>query len=202
MNRNFLLAFNIVLLILVGVLFYLCFSPADKKTASAAVTVQDTAASAGTFRIAYFDMDSIERNYDYLKNVKNELKAKENELTSQLNTLKNRYMNKVNKFQQEAQTMTQERQGAMQQDLMQEQKVIQNKEQAMSGELQDESFKKMQDVNKTIEDFLKEFNKNKDYAYILGYQSGTIYYKDPRYDITSAVLKGLNDQYKNKTKEK
>jgi outer membrane protein len=201
MNRNLLLYFNIFLLILVAILFYLHFSSTDKKTASTAAIPDPTPISAGTFKIAYFDMDSIERNYDYLKNVKNELKAKENELTNQLNTLKNRYMGKVNKFQQEAQTMTQERQGAIQQDLMQEQKVIQNKEQAMSGELQDESFKKMQDVNKTIEDFLKEFNKSKEYAYILGYQSGTIYYKDPRYDITSSVLKGLNEQYKNKNKE-
>lgn len=199
MNRNFLLAFNIVLLILVGVLFYLHFS-SNKKTNTATVTVPDTA-STGAFRIAYFDMDSIERNYNYLKNVKNELKAKEDELTKQLNTLKSRYMSKVNKFQQEAQSMTQERQGAMQQDLMQEQKVIQNKEQAMSGELQNESFKKMQDVNKTIEDFLKEFNKNKEFAYILGYQSGTIYYKDPRYDITPSVLNGLNNQYKTKNKQ-
>lgn len=199
MNRNFLLGFNIVLLILVGVLFYLHFS-SNKNTNSAAVTRPNTA-SASTFQIAYFDMDSIERNYNYLKNVKNELKAKENELTKQLNTLKNRYMSKVNKFQQEAQTMTQERQGTMQRDLLQEQKVIQNKEQAMSGELQDESFKKMQDVNKRIEEFLKEYNKNKEYAYILGYQAGTIYYKDPSYDITAAVLNGLNNQYKTKNKQ-
>ncbi len=200
MNRNFLLAFNVVLLVLVGVLFYLHFSSNAKKTTSATRTVRDTA-PVGDFKIAYFDMDSIERNYDYLKSVKNELKAKENQLSSQLNSLKNRYISKVNKFQQEAQTMTQERQGAIQQDLLQEQKLIQNKEQAMSGELQDESFKKMQDVNKTIEDFLKEFNRNKEYAYILGYQSGTIYYKDPQFDITNAVLKGLNEQYKNKNKQ-
>lgn len=199
MNRNFLLGFNIVLLILVGVLFYLHFSSAKKDT-STSVTVQNTA-PAGPFRIAYFDMDSIERNYEYLKEVKDELKAKENELNGQLNALKNRYMNKVTKFQQEAQTMTQERQGAMQQDLMQEQKVIQNKEQAINGELQDESFKKMQEVNKAIEDFLKEFNKNKEYAYILGYQTGTIYYKDTRYDITDVVLKGLNERYKIKNQK-
>lgn len=196
MNKNVLLAFNIVLLVLVGVLFYLHFS-SNKKTAAPAAIVAD-AAPAGPFRIAYFDMDSIEANYDFLKNVKNELKAKETELSGQLNTLKNKYMGKVTKFQQEAQTMTQERQGTMQQDLMQEQKVIQNKEQAINSELQDESFKKMQGVNKAIEDFLKEFNKNKEYAYILGYQSGTIYYKDTRYNITDAVLKGLNESYKNK----
>jgi outer membrane protein len=196
MNRNFLLAFNVVLLILIGVLFYLYFSSA-RKPGTTVEAVHDTA-SAGAFRIAYFDMDSIEKNYDYLKNVKNELKSKENELNGQLTTLKNRYMSKVTKFQQEAQSMTQERQGTMQQDLMQEQKVIQNKEQAISSELQDESFKKMQDVNRTIEDFLKEYNRNKEYAYILGYQSGTIYYKDTRYDITDAVIKGLNEKYRNK----
>ena len=195
MNNKFLLGFNIVLLILTGILFYLHFS-SDTKTASA-VAVHDTT-PAGPFKIAYFDMDSIEKNYDYLKNVKNELKAKENELNAQLNAMKNKYISKVTKFQQEAQSMSQERQGTMQQDLMQEQKVIQNKEQAISSELQDESFKKMQDVNKTIEDFLKEFNRNKEYAYILGYQSGTIYYKDTRYNITDTVLKGLNEKYKNK----
>jgi outer membrane protein len=68
----------------------------------------------------------------------------------------------------------------------------------MGGDLQDESFKKMQNVNKRIEDFLKEFNKDKGYAYILAHQPGTIYYKDNRYDITSDVLKGLNESYKKK----
>jgi outer membrane protein len=196
MNRNFLLAFNVVLLILVGVLFYLHFSSSSKH-ATPAVKVMESA-PAGPFKIAYFEMDSIENNYEYLKDVKNELKAKENQLTGQLTTLKNRYMEKVNKYQQEAQTMTQERQGAVQQELMNEQKMIQNKEQAMGGDLQDESFKKMQVVNKTIEDFLKEFNKDKGYSYILAHQPGTIYYKDSQYDITSEMLKGLNASYKKK----
>lgn len=197
MSRNFLLGFNIVLLILVAVLFYLHFS--SKQPASTATKVMETT-PAGPFKIAYFEMDSIENNYEYLKDVKKELKAKENQLTGQLTSLKNRYMEKVNKYQQEAQSMTQERQGAMQQELMQEQKMIQNKEQAMGGDLQDESFKKMQVVNKTIEDFLKEFNKDKGYSYILAHQPGTIYYKDSRYDITTGMLKGLNEQYKKKDK--
>jgi outer membrane protein len=197
MNRNFLLAFNVVLLVLVGVLFYLHFSSASKKQAPEAAKAMSNAAS-GPFKIAYFEMDSIENNYAYLKEVKNQLKTKENQLTAQLTALKNKYMQKVNKYQQEAQTMTQERQGAMQQELMQEQKMIQNKEQAMGGDLQDESFKKMQVVNKTIEDFLKDFNKDKGYSYILAHQPGTIYYKDSSYDITSEMLKGLNASYKKK----
>jgi outer membrane protein len=196
--KNTLLAFNIVLLILVGVLFYLHFSSpkkADVKSASS-----NTATASGAFKIAYFEMDSIENNYDYLKEVRNELKGKEQQLTVQLNQMKNRYMDKVNKFQQDAQTMTQEKQGAIQQDLMQEQKMIQNKEQAVGHELQDASFNRMREVNKTIEDFLKEYNKDKGYSYILAYQPGTIYYKDTNYDITADVLKGLNENYKQKKK--
>ena len=196
MSRNVLFGFNIVLLILVGILFYLHFA-SPKQPAVAATKVMDTA-PAGPFKIAYFEMDSIENNYQYLKEVKNQLKAKENQLTGQLTSLKNRYMEKVNKYQQEAQSLTQEKQSSMSQELLQEQKMIQSKEQSMGADLQDESFKKMQVVNKTIEDFLKEFNKDKGYAYILAHQPGTIYYKDPRYDITREMLKGLNDSYKKK----
>ncbi len=193
--KNPLLALNILLLILVGILFYLHFSSNKKPERKVAAT---TGANSGPFKIAYFEMDSIENNYEYLKDVRNELKGKEQSLTTQLTQMKNRYMNKVNKFQQEAQTMTQERQGAIQQDLLQEQKIIQDKEQAVGHELQDASFKRMQEVNKTIEGFLKEFNKDKTYSYILAYQPGTIYYKDERFDITSAVLQGLNNNYRKK----
>jgi outer membrane protein len=198
MNRNFLLAFNVFLLVLVGVLFYLHFASSPKAPAAAATKVMDNTTPTGPFKIAYFEMDSIENNYQYLKEVKNQLKAKENQLNGQLTALKNRYMEKVNKYQQEAQAMTQERQGALQQELMQEQKMIQNKEQAMGGDLQEESFKKMQIVNKKIEDYLKEFNRDKGYSYILAHQPGTIYYKDTTYDITTEMLKGLNDSYKKK----
>jgi outer membrane protein len=193
--KNFLLALNIILVLAVATLFYLHFST-PKKTAST-VKAANTV-STGDFKIAYFEMDSIESNYDYLKDVRNQLKGKETELTNQLNQLKSRYMDKVNKYKQEAQTMTQERQSVIENELMNEQKMLGNKEQSMGIELQDASFKKMQDVNRTIEDFLKEYNKDKTYSYILAHQPGQIYYKDPRFDITSDLVKGLNESYKSK----
>lgn len=197
MNKSVLLGLNIVLLLLVGVLFYLhfnlkneCSSPSGKPASANAVPGQQL--------IAYFEMDSVENNYEYLKDVKNELKAQEDGMNKQLNNLKNQYIDKVNKFQQEAQNMSQERQGAMQQDLMQQQKYIQNKEQALGLEFQDASFKKMQEVNKTIEEFLVEYNKDKGYAYIIAHQPGLVYYKNPAFDITGPILKELNARYKKK----
>lgn len=202
MNKNVLLAFNIVLLALVGVLFYLHFSSnsSSKKKFGSNKSATDTA-HCGPFRMAYFEMDSIENNYAYLRDVKDELKVKENQMSEQLRSMRNRYIDKVNKFKQEAQTMSQEKQTAMQQDLMQEQQMMQTREQDLGSQMQDESFKKLQVVNQEIEGFLKEYNEDKGYSYIIAYQPGVIYYKDPRYDITADVLKGLNERYKGKKKK-
>ena len=51
------------------------------------------------FKIAYFEMYSIENNYEYMKEVKKQLKTKENQLSGQLTTMKNSYMKKVNRYQ-------------------------------------------------------------------------------------------------------
>ena len=195
--KNFLAVSNVVLLILVAVLFYLHFSANPKKTVNA---VNVPKGESG-FKIAYFEMDSIENNYEYLKDIRNQLKTKEQSLTSELSSLKNGYMQEVNRFNQEAPNMSQEKAGSTQQELMQKQKRIQDREQAMGLEMQDVTFKKMQDVNKKIEEFLKSYNTDKNYSYILAYQPGTFYYKDSSYNITDDVLKGLNDLYKNKGKE-
>ncbi len=195
--KNFLVVSNVLLIVLVAVLFYLHFSSTPKK-GSSVTTTDNKAAKATGFKIAYFEMDSVENNYDYLKDVRNQLKTKEQSYTSELTGIKNGYMQEVNKFNQEAPNMSQEKAGATQQELLQKQKRIQEREQAMGAEMQDATFKKMQEVNKKIETFLKEYNSDKGYTYILAYQPGTIYYKDSTYDITADVLKGLNEAYKKK----
>ncbi len=195
--KNFVIASNIVLLCLVAVLFYLHFSGSPKKATVVKTTSASDTTTAGT-SIAYFEMDSIENNYEYLKDVRNQLKTKEQGLTAELNQLKNGYYEEVNKFNQQAPKLTQEQGNAIQQELMQKQKRIQEREQSMGLDMQDATFKKMQDVNKRIEEFLKQYNTDKGYSYILAYQPGTIYYKDVRFDITHDVLKGLNEAYKKK----
>ena len=169
--KNILAISNVVLLILVGVLFYLHFSGTPKKAdTSTPATVKS---NPGDFKIAYFEMDSIENNYEYLKDIRNQLKTKEQALYSELSGMKKSYMQEVNKFNQEAPGMSQEKAGATQQELMQKQKSVQDREQAMGLEMQDATFKKMQEANKRIEEFLKTYNADKRFSYILAYQPGT-----------------------------
>ena len=68
----------------------------------------------------------------------------------------------------------------------------------MDQEMQDESLKKLQDVKKKIEDYLKDYNKDKGYSYIFAGSPDLIYYKDTVYNITGDMLKGLNELYKKK----
>jgi outer membrane protein len=54
----------------------------------------------------------------------------------------------------------------------------------------------MQELKNKIEEFLKEYNKTKNYSYIVSYEQGIFYYKDTVYNITSEVISGLNEIYK------
>jgi outer membrane protein len=55
------------------------------------------------------------------------------------------------------------------------------------------------DIRKSIEDFLSDYNKQKNYSYIIQYDANSIIYtKDSVYDITADVVNGLNNAHKNK----
>jgi outer membrane protein len=54
-------------------------------------------------------------------------------------------------------------------------------------------------IRKKIEDFLRDYNKQKSYSYIIEYDpSSFIYNKDTVYNITPDLVDGLNAAYKKK----
>jgi len=77
------------------------------------------------------------------------------------------------------------------------QQKFEQRKMLMEQELKKHQMDVMTDVRKKIENFLKEYNKEKGYAFILSYEPGfMLYYRDSVYDITNDVIRGLNDQYK------
>ena len=66
------------------------------------------------------------------------------------------------------------------------------RKQNLDQEYSEFTVKKMKDIKGRIEEFLKEYNKNKQYSYIVSYEQGLFYYKDSVYNITNDVIKGLN----------
>lgn len=191
--KNLTIALNAVLVVAVAVLFYLHFSGSK---AAAPVAGGNNAAAANGFRIAYFEMDSIENKFDYFIQIREGLRKVEQQKTAELNSLKSAYLSKLKGYQEKGQTMTQTEQANATADLQQMERNYSLKEQAASQELQDEQLKKLTDVKKKIEDYLKVYNAQKGYAYIFSSAPEFMYFKDTVYNITDEVVKGLNQQYK------
>ena len=150
--------------------------------------------------IAYFEMDSVENSLDYVKDAMEKFKVKEQQMNIQLNGLKNNYQRRIEEWNRKGQTMTQSESEAAQREYNQMNENYQAQKQKLEMELQDLQFKMAQEMNKTIEDYLKKYNKDKGYSYIMTSQPGLIYYKDTAHNITRDLISGLNLEYKSKKK--
>ncbi len=193
-NVNTLL--NVICLVAIAVLFFLFFkSPNPAKTNS--VKKSDSTNSTVAASIAYFEMDTIERHYNYIKDVQDQLKGRQAAISNDLNATKKSYMNRIQELQGKSATMSQQEGEAAQAEINQMQNELQQKEARLSQELQEQQFKLMQDINKKIEDYLRNYNKDKKFAYILSHSPGYfIYFKDSSNNITDELVKGLNEGYK------
>ncbi|MCW3074732.1 MAG: hypothetical protein JWP69_1801 [Flaviaesturariibacter sp.] len=192
--KNGLVILNVVLLAAVAVLFYLHFSTA-KKTDPVRVAGSTNSAANGAFRIAYFEMDSIENAFSMVKDVKAELGKREDAMNNELTRMEKDYRNKASQYQAQAQNMNQTQSEMAQRDMMQTQQAMQGRKQQMEQEYQEFSMRKLTDVRTKIEEYLKQYNRNSNYSYIVSYEPGLFYYKDTAYNITGDLIKGLNAEY-------
>jgi outer membrane protein len=195
-----LLILNVILTIAVGYLLYIQFSSKKPASFKEKQIVKDPSQNNSHFSIAYFEMDSVEANFAMVKDVKAELNKREETINTELNRMDQSYRDKVNNYQQKAkaQTMTQVQSEMATQDLMNTQEQMKNRKQALDQEYNDFMMRKMKDVKAKIEEFLKEYNKTKNYSYIVSYEQGLFYYRDTAYNITADVIRGLNEKYKSK----
>lgn len=191
--------FNAIVLVLIGILFYLHFA-ANGNTKSAQAAVKPTSATVANngFKIAYFEMDSLENSFAMVKDVKAELARKEDGVNDEVARMERNYKEKLQKYQGQAATMNQVQSEMATKDMMQLQQQIQGRKQALDQEYQDYYMRKMKDVKTKIEAFLKTYNADKGYSYIFAYEPGLFYYRDSAYDITGDVISGLNNEYKKK----
>ncbi|CAN5147788.1 hypothetical protein BH09BAC2_BH09BAC2_16920 [soil metagenome] len=197
--KNFLIVSNVILLLLVGYLYVLHFKTDKKSTVQSSAVVDTTSGKSN--RVAYIDRDSLQNNYEYYKVVKNELERKQVAGNSDFTGLQKRYQNRAVQLQQKGPTMNQQEQEAASREIAQMQQDLQNKRQQLDNELYSYNTKMREDILNRIQNFLKDYNKNGQYAYIFSYEPGLMFYKDTTLNITKDVVVGLNDLYvKNKKK--
>ena len=196
--KNGLLVWNVVLTIAAGYLLVMHFRPGSKRTNTGTYHVSDSAALNQPFRIAYFEMDSVASNAELVKDVKSELSKKEDQITVEIEGLSKNFQDKFNFYQNQAQAgqLNEEQSLAARQEMDAMNEKIKSRKQQLDQEYTDLMTRRQNEIKSKIETFLKEYNKERNFSYIVSYEQGLFYYKDTIYNITGDLIKGLNAAYK------
>jgi outer membrane protein len=196
--RNIAIVPGLLALLLTGVLFYVVYH--KPQTAPVVVTASEVNHTVGNnFRMAYFNLDSLEAHYQYFKDVLDQVKGKENEMNAELNSMEKSYQKKITEWQKKGSTMSQSESQEAQQEYAQMQQNYQTRKQTLQESLLKHNEDLKSDIRKKIEDYLKEYNKTKGYTYIIAYDANSfIYLKDSTNNITDDLVNGLNAAYNKK----
>ena len=194
MNKG-LLGLNIILLVAVGVLFFLHFSSIGSRHPLTSASGSSNSSDATVFRIAYFDMDSIEAKFSLFKLMQTEVSKKEDSMNSILNSARMNLQNKYRKYQEQQASMTPSDIENAGSELSKLDMEIKNRELSLNQNFQSFYMNKQQEVISQIKKYCLEYNKDKKYSLIIANEPGLIYYKDSAFNITTELLKGLNGLY-------
>jgi len=198
MNKG-LLALNIILLVAVGILFFLFF---NKKTDPVGDnTIRSV--NADTLRwqntsVAYFDMDSVEANFTEFKKMQSEVVAREARINDSITQMRAAFQSYYQKLQAQSANLTPRQRDSLGNELAQMDMDIKNRASEMNQNYQTYYMSKQQEIITKIKNYCKEFNKGKKYSYIIAREPGLFYYTDTAYNVTSELLKGLNLFYAKK----
>jgi outer membrane protein len=192
--KNILLVINIILICLVGYLYYLHFSD-TKKPAIQSVQSRSGSGLKDGPKVAYIDLDSLQNNYTYYKKIKTEFERKQSAANDEISGMQKKYQNRAMQLQQKGSTMTQQEQEAAMQEINKMQQELQSRKQVIDNDLYNYNSKMKEDILTRIQDFLKQYNKDGRYSYIFSYEPGFMFYKDSTLNITPDVIAGLNDLY-------
>ncbi|MEO6819078.1 MAG: OmpH family outer membrane protein [Ginsengibacter sp.] len=198
--KNALLIINIILLLLVGYLYYLHFNdqkPVTVKSSTASTVVDN---STDKSRVAYIDLDSLQSNYGYYKKLKANFERKQSAANDEITSMQKKFQSRAMQLQQKASTMNPQEQETAMAEINKMQQDLQNRKQNIDNELFNDNSKMKEDILIRIQNFLKDYNKDGKFSYIFSYEPGFMFYKDSTLNVTPDVIKGLNDLQEAKKK--
>ena len=156
-------------------------------------------ASASGMKIAYVEVDSLMTQYDFAKDYSVTLQKKSNNARNTLNQKGGALQAAVNNFQQKLHNngFTSRYQDSSQQAAIErQQRDLQELQARLENELASETAKFNEALRDSLQNFLKDYNKDKQFDLILSKAGDNILMANKKYDITNDVINGLNKRYK------
>lgn len=158
----------------------------------------NTAAATGEQTIAYVVIDSLNTQYTFCKDYGNVLQKKYQNIQRTLGQKSDALQQAAANFQQKLQqnAYTQEQAQSISANLQRQQQQLQELQARLGSEFDEEQLKYNNALRDSLQNFLKQYNKDKKYAMILSKSGDNILYADKALDITADVINGLNKAYK------
>jgi outer membrane protein len=198
--KNGLLIWNVILSLVAGFLLFKQFNSKKTGITNIKTVSGDSMVSNKQFRMAYFEMDSIAAQFDLVKGLKKELTKKEDDINAEMTTRNQAIQQKLNYYQKllAEGKLSKEEEETASNEVKSMDNEMKNRKQQMDQDYNNFMVTKQNEIKSKIEAFIKEYNKTKNYSYVVSDDPGLFYFQDTAFNITADVIKGLNEMYKSK----
>ena len=163
-----------------------------------------TPSSTTDMKIAFVEVDSIMTQYKYCTEYSLVLQKKSNNARNTLAAKSKQLQTAAANFQQKLQNngfASREQAASVQAAIQRQDQDLQELQNRLGSELDAETAKFNKSLRDSIQNFLKDYNKSKNYDLIISKAGDNILYADKKHDITQDVINGLNKRYKSTIKE-
>ena len=190
-----MLVINVLLVVAVSWLYFDFYGKQSEKKVVQTV-VNNTKSTAGNAPIAYVELDSLNEKITYIKEKRRALEAEQKVIESEWQRSMRSLEAQRDNFVKRGDAITQAEAEKFQGQLIEQQQKIEANKQNAAQRLSEKSYVFMDDIQSKLKTFLKEYNKDQRYMYILTSGTGLDYmiYRDSTLNITDDVIRGMNEK--------
>jgi outer membrane protein len=188
----------VILFLLLAVLYLLHFSNSNNAENIKAVEKQETIQplNEGNLNIAFVNSDTVSKYYEFAKKIQKTLTTKRSEAEGQIKSKYFAYESLVQEFEKASPIMgDREKMEKAQKIRLLEQEIMQV-EQQLSDQVSRQELELTQSYIEKTNDYMQEIGKTLGYDYVMSYRiGGAMLYANERHDITTEIIKLLNERY-------
>lgn len=147
-------------------------------------------------RIAVIDSKKIEREYQFFKDIRQEMERMNTETDNKVVAILKGYEARVAILEKRQKELSPKEITYINKVLKEMEKVFYELSTSLTDEMNHREEKMLQVAQKTVRDYIIQYNKKAKFDYILKNNEELFYFRNQEQDITEDIIRGLNAQYK------
>jgi len=169
-----------------------------KSSTSVMIPSAEDGQAVASGSIVYVNIDSLVRGYDMYFDLQKEFEATAKKKDGDFSAKMRKFESDARDFQEKVEKglVTRSQAQQLQEGLAKRQQELQQLQQQLQMELSEEEAVMLRRIQSNIQSYVREYNAEKGYSLILSSSGNSVVlYGNPGLNITSEVLRGLNETY-------